>query len=185
MRGAPNFRAWPDPVDGMWKINLLRWLHQVTYIDVLVETGTCEGVTPFNLKSDFKLIYTVELHDGLFAGAQRWLAPYKHIHCYHDSSRTALGRILKDVPEGPVLFWLDAHSSGPHTADDGNPLPDELRIITALRPDALIVIDDMIGLDSFFGQVESVDLKDWHVEYRTGEIVLYQHDRYQIPEFEQ
>lgn len=185
MRGAPNFTKWPDSVDGQWKIELLRWLRQTTGIDVLVETGTCEGVTPFNLKHDFREIHTIELHDGLYESASRWLAPYAHIHCNHGSSRTMLASMLRDdVPPGPILCWLDAHSSGPHTANDGDPLSDELRVIIALRPDALIVIDDAMGLDQFIGQVSSVNLDGWHVEYRTGEIVLYQEGRYNIPPFE-
>lgn len=188
-KGAPNFVKWPDPVDGMWKIGLLRWLGQVTGIKTLVETGTCEGVTPFNLKDDFDEIHTIELHDGLFAGAERWLAPYRHIRCYHGSSRTMLRELLasKAIPPGPAIFWLDAHSSGPHTANDGDPLSDELRAIVDLRPNALVVIDDMMGLDQFRGQVSSVDLSGWKVEYRTGEIVLHAHsdpERYSIPPFE-
>ena len=186
MKGAPNFIKWPDSVDGMWKINLLRWLGREMKIDTLVETGTCEGVTPFNLKDDFKSIYTIELHDGLFSGAERWLAPYNHIKCFHGSSRTMLRSIIgaNQLMFEPVLFWLDAHSSGPHTADDGDPLSDELRVITALCPNALIVIDDMRGLDEFTGQVSSVDLTGWHVEYRTGEIVLHREGRYAVPAFE-
>lgn len=185
MRGAPNFHQWPDPVDGMWKINLLRWLGQEMKIDILVETGSCEGVTPFNLKSDFRAIYTIELHDGLYEGARKWLEPYKNVRCYHGSSRTLLESILlNDAPEGPVIFWLDAHSSGPHTADDGNPLPDEVGIITRLRPDAIIVVDDMMNLDSFLGQMSDVDLAGWQVEYRTGEIVMHRIGRYKIPPFE-
>jgi len=189
MRGAPNFRAWPDAVDGRWKWEFLRWLGSITGIKTLVETGTCEGVTPFNLKGDFDRIYTIELHDGLFEGAQRWLAPYKHVRCYHGSSRTILERVIDDaivdngVGSCPILFWLDAHSSGPHTANDGDPLSDELRTITKYAENGLIVIDDMMGLDQFRGQVSSVDLIDWHVEYRTGEIVLHREGRYAIPPF--
>ena len=44
MKDAPNFKQWPDSVDGLWKIELLRWLRYETGVDILVETGTCEGV---------------------------------------------------------------------------------------------------------------------------------------------
>ena len=59
MRGAPGFKQWPDPVDGMWKIELLRYLGKVFDLSILVETGTCEGVTPFFLHDDFRDIYTI------------------------------------------------------------------------------------------------------------------------------
>lgn len=185
MKGAPNFTKWPDPVDGMWKINLLRWLCSETGVDVLVETGTCEGVTPFNLKDDFREIHTIELHDGLYEGARKWLAPYEHIHCYHGSSKVLLDSILlHKVPFGPVIFWLDAHSSGPHTADDGNPLPIEVDTILKCRPDGIIVIDDQMGLDQFMGQMTGIDLSDFKVEFRTGEILIYDPSLYSIPAFE-
>lgn len=184
MKGAPGFSKWPDAVDGMWKISLLRWLGREMKIETLIETGTCEGVTPFNLKDDFKEIHTIELHNGLYEGARRWLAPYKHVYCYHGSSRMMLRHILSDLHPQPILFWLDAHSSGPHTADDGNPLPDEVRVITALCPEALIVIDDQMGYDQFVGQMTDVDISGWTAEFRTGEILIYRPERYTIPPFE-
>jgi hypothetical protein len=186
MKGAPGFTAWPDSVDGMWKIELLRWLGKAFGIKTLVETGTCEGITPFNLHNDFEQIFTIELHDGLFENARQRLAPFSNVKLYHGSSRTELDKVLNDVPEGPTLFWLDAHSSGPHTANDGDPLPDELLVIARRCPKALIVIDDMRGLGEFWGQVWSVStkLEGWTAEYRTGEIILYQDKYYSIPPFE-
>jgi hypothetical protein len=185
MKAAPHFVKWPDPVHGMWKIDLLDWLGKITGLKTLIETGTCEGVTPFFLRNDFEAIHTLELHDGLFQTSVERLRLYPHIHCYHGSSRTMLEPLLENtVPAGPLLFWLDAHSSGPHTANDGNPLPDELRVITKLRPESVIVIDDMMGLNEFLGQVGDVDLSDWQIEYRTGEIVMHKKGLYNIPAFE-
>lgn len=184
MKPAPNFTAWPDAVSGEWKLELLRWLREQTGIEVLIETGTCEGVTPYRLRDEFKLIYTIELHDGLYQRSCDLLRPYDHIRCYHGSSRTILRNILKPGTDARILFWLDAHSSGPHTANDGDPLTDELLAITELCANALVVIDDMRSVNELRGQVHEVDLTGWHIEYRTGEIVLHQEGRYSIPEFE-
>lgn len=180
MKGAPDFKEWPDAVSGMWKIELLRWLGSITGIKILVETGTCEGVTPWNLQNDFDRIYTVELHKGLFESAAKRLSEIKNVYQCFGDSREFLRNFFEEPPTSPILFWLDAHSSGPHTADAGDPLAEEITIITQNCPDALIVIDDMMGL--YDGRAISVP--GWHREYRTGEIVMYKNGRYSIPEFE-
>jgi len=87
----------------------------------------------------------------------------------------------KDVPKEPVLFWLDAHSSGPHTADDGDPLHDELEVVMRLRPDALIVVDDR--KDAEFE--DTLDFTGWQKEYRTGEVIIHKSGMYNIPPFEE
>ena len=184
MKPAPNFKQWPDAVDGIWKIELLRWLGQQTKIDILFETGTCHGVTPRMLNQDFAEIYTIELMPSLFESAKEQLAPFPNVKMYHGSSRTMLSGILQTVPQRPILFWLDAHSSGPHTADDGDPLADELLVIMRERPDSLIVIDDMRDAELKHVVEMGVDFSGWHKEYRTGEVILYRDGQYQIPEFE-
>jgi len=189
MRGAPGFRKWPDPVDGMWKIEMLHWLRYETGVDVLVETGTCEGVTPFNLHRDFRQIFTVELHEGLYLNAKERLSGIENVHQFLGSSRKMLEAILVTHVQRqvPAMFWLDAHSSGPHTADDGNPLADELKVIMRLRPDALIVIDDM--KDARFSLRHliraGVYLRGWRREFRTGEVIIHREGAYEIPPFEE
>jgi hypothetical protein len=180
MKPAPNFKQWPDAVDGRWKINFLRWLQSQTGIQVLLETGTCEGITPANLHDCFREIHTIELHPGLYENARNRLKDFSNVKQYFGSSRNLLIPILKKLGEQPILFWLDAHSSGPHTADDGDVLPYEIETITWLCPDALIVIDDM--KDATLHQ--ELDPPGWHREFRTGEIVMFKQGRYTIPPFE-
>lgn len=189
MRGAPNFNHWPDSVDGMWKIELLRWLGKTFHIPVLIETGTCQGSTCVCLERDFERIYTVELHPGLYEEARERLAPFPHIVFRKGDSRQELPMMIhmaftESRQRGPILFWLDAHPSGDHTANAGDPLAKEVEIITDMCPDALIVVDDMIGIPQFIGQVSSVNLSGWHLEYRTGEIIMHREHRYSVPEFE-
>jgi len=77
--------------------------------------------------------------------------------------------------------WLDAHSSGPHTADAGDVLPRELEIITSSFPKALIVIDDQISAES----IDHLVPKGWKSEWRTGEVIVYKEGQYKIPAFEE
>lgn len=183
MKGAPNFKQWPDPVDGMWKIEFLHWLGKTTGVKTLIETGTCEGITPWNLREDFDRIHTIELHAGLFESASKRLSELKNVKQWFGSSRDQLANMIAEAGNGPILFWLDAHSSGPHTADDGDVLPFEIKTITSLCPDALIVVDDMMGLEQFISRTGSFR-EGWTCEYRTGEILMYQNGKYNIPEFE-
>src|ERR1035437_1070824 len=184
MKGAPDFKQWPDSVDGMWKIELLRWLGKITGIKTLIETGTCEGVTPWNLRNDFDSIHTIELHAGLFESATKRLSGLRHVKQWYGSSRGELANMINRAGTGPILFWLDAHSSGPHTADDGDGLPFEIETITRLCPDALIVVDDMMSRDQFVGQIDCNFPRGWTCEYRTGEIIMHRAGKYSIPEFE-
>jgi hypothetical protein len=184
MKGAPNFIAWPDAVSGLWKIDFLRWLQQQTEIRYFVETGTCEGITPMYLHDYFIDLYTIELHEGLYESSRKRLSEFKNVHQYLGDSRLILPYILLDcIPTNePVLLWLDAHGSGPHTAGNGDdPLAEELKIITSLCPQALIVVDDM--KDATLHQ--ELDPPGWHREFRTGEILMHKEGTYSIQPFEE
>jgi hypothetical protein len=188
LKGAPNFKVWPDAVDGKWKQQFLMWLAMETGIDILVETGTCEGATPLALHNFFEEIHTVELHPELFHIAYKWIGGFPNVFMYPGDSAKILPQIIKQFPNQPLLFWLDAHSSGPHTAQD-NPLSRELKVITNLCPNALIVIDDQMNGEFVDGEGRStidpdVDLTGWHHEYRTGEVLMYKEGRYNIPPFD-
>jgi hypothetical protein len=190
MKGAPHFKAWPDSVDGLWKFSFLRWLGAVCDIDVLVETGTCSGSTPVALNMDFEDIYTVELDLTRYEESRRRLLTYHNVQLWQGDSRERLPMMIALAQDGhrKILFWLDAHASGSHTAQD-NPLSDELKIIMQLCPDALIVIDDQMNGDFIDGEGryildDDVDLTGWHHEYRTGEVLMYKEGRYSIPPFD-
>jgi hypothetical protein len=179
MKGAPQFRCWPDSVSGIWKQQLLVWLSEQIGAKVLVETGTCEGATPLAVHNSFDEIHTIELHPGLLRIAHGWLDEFKNVFIYEGSSPEVLPGIISNLKEQPIVFWLDAHTSGPHTAQD-NPLPRELAVIMELCPDALMVIDDQAEFDLW-----QFEFAGWHAEYRTGEIILHKEGRYVIPPFEE
>jgi predicted O-methyltransferase YrrM len=187
MKGSPSY---PEGVPGVWKVELLRWLADTQHINYMIETGTCEGSSCVALSNSFMYIYTVELHDGLYEHArQRFEDLYiRNVGQFKGSSKERLPEMLRACPPGPVLIFLDAHSSGPHTADDGNPLPTEIRAIVTTRRHAIIVVDDMHSLEDFFAaaeiSAESLEVLGWKVEYRTGEVIIYQPSLYTIPPFE-
>ena len=180
MKGAPNWTKPGDPVNGVWKQDLLRWLGKLFNLRVLVETGTCEGSTPMALYKDFREIYTIELSDYYYQRSVKRLRGISNVHISHGNSEKCLEGILNAIPNEPTLFWLDAHSSGGLTADEGDPLGIEIQIIERCRPNALVVIDDLLNcsLDHL-----NMDLSKWHREYRTGEVLMHQ-GKYKIPQFD-
>lgn len=185
MKGAPDFVKWPDAVSGVWKFELLKWLGQTFNIKTLIESGTCEASTPLALERFFDNIYTVELHPAMYQLSVERTAKFPHIHCYFGDSRQLLPVLVGRAATSPILFWLDAHPSDPEkSANAGNPLPEEIGHILRLCPDALVVVDDMMGIDQFIGLTAPTDLTGWKIEYRTGEIIMHQEGRYQVPAFE-
>lgn len=184
MRGAPGWRRQFDSVNGVWKQELLVWLAQACGIRTLVETGTCEGSTPLAVHGHFDKIYTVELHDGLHDTSKRTLAHLPNVELFHDDSASFLGKLLPTLPRDlPVLFWLDAHRSGDHTAGDGTELAREVAAIAESCDRPLVVIDDEPGAELLQVAAAGVSLDKWTREYRTGEVIMHL-GNYAVPPFE-
>lgn len=184
MRGAPNWQKSGDYVDPHWKQELLIWLGKTFGLTEFVETGTCHGATVEAVHNEFEYIYTVELHKKLFAETSARLKHFGRVIFFQGDSLSFLEELWEDdIVTGKALFWLDAHPAGPTTADNGDPLPDELRFITQHYSDSLIVVDDMPGPE--LSHIVGIDevLKGWTRDYRTGELILHR-GGYAIPEFE-
>lgn len=181
MRPAPNWKNSGDSVDGVWKEDLLRYLGTTFGLTILVETGTCEGSTLAKIHKSFEQVHSIELSAYYFRKSVENLTGRDNIHLYQGNSAKLLPGILQSIADVPTLFWLDAHGSGGLTANEGDPLADELKIIMDRRPDSLIVIDDMKDAELLH---TGIDFTGWHKEYRTGEIIMHK-GGYQIPSFEE
>ena len=125
----------------------LYWLARLASrqrVTTFIETGTYNARTVQALRDHFQQVYTIEL-DPLWAQQARDLfagCPRVHV-CQGDSGRL-LPTILAKVTER-CLFWLDAHYSGPGTAQGeiDSPIVHELAAIRGHgRNDHIIVIDD-------------------------------------------
>jgi hypothetical protein len=181
MRKAPNY-VLGEAVDGIWKRELLSYLGKEFNLKTLIETGTCDGGTLIGILDDFEYIHTIELSDYYYNISKRIFANYPHIKLYKGNSSVVLRDVLQNTPNVPTLFWLDAHPSGGLTANDGDPLPDEIKAVMELRPNSLVVIDDQ--QDDLLQNViaSGVDLAGWTKEFRTGVVFLH-NGSYNIPEF--
>lgn len=163
--------------NGIWKQELLKYLGQLLGLRVLVETGTCDGGTLAGVYSSFRECYSIELSDYYFEISAKRFRDVANVHLFHGNSGEKLSEILMfPVPNEPTLFWLDAHPSGGLTANEGDPLPEELKIIYTLRPNSFIVVDDQQG-------VRSDVPEGWLQEYRCGSLWIHPTLWY-VPPFE-
>jgi len=122
---------------------ILRAYGKYYKLDYFVESGTNDGGTPWELKDDFKELWTIELAPQLWQDALLKFNAYPKVHCKFGDSGKILEEILQEVP-GPALFWLDGHYSGGVTAhgDLDTPVVRELEILFADERPHVILVDD-------------------------------------------
>lgn len=123
--------------------------------DNFVETGTYLGETAAAMSRFYRKVFTVEIHDGLYEKAAARFKGSENVEAFHGNSAKILPHIL-DQLDGPAVFWLDAHYSGPKTGRIGKvqtPVEEELSLIFATgSAEHLIFIDDarlFVGKDSY------------------------------------
>ena len=132
--------------DGSISSQILKQMAVLSGATVFIETGTAGGASTRSALDCFKEIHTVELDRGLYERAVGLFRPYQHVHVYWGDSGKTLMTILPKI-QGRVLFFLDAHYSGPGTAcgEVMTPIKAELLAIKASGiKDAIIFIDDMV-----------------------------------------
>ncbi|MFM2486895.1 hypothetical protein [Celerinatantimonas yamalensis] len=129
------------------------------HCQTLFETGTGLGQSlQYAQQLPFRQLISCEINDDLYTLLSQIYAPLRHserlqlLHC--DSAR-ALQRVLPELNDAPVLFWLDAHYPGAdfglNQYDDEPqehirlPLEQELQLIAKLRPNHkdVLIIDDL------------------------------------------
>lgn len=113
---------------------IIRDYGQKYNLSVLIESGTNNGDTPWELKDDFEKIYTIELDSKLYKAAKIRFRDIDNITCIYGDS----GELLKSLLEGigqSTLLWLDGHCSGPGTAHGA--------LSTPIRKEVLTVVDDL------------------------------------------
>lgn len=182
MRKVPNY-IHGEAVDGVWKQELLVYLGQYFVLKTICETGSCDGGTLGAIYQYFDECYTIELSKHYFNICTKRFGHIRSINLHHGNSAVKLREVISFLPKRPLLFWLDAHSSGGLTANEGDPLPEEIKAIMELSPDSLIVIDDQSD-DSLQNVVNAgVSFEGWTKEFRTGVVFLHK-GSYVIPEFE-
>lgn len=112
---------------------------------IFVEAGTYRGETTAFIAAHAKKVYSVELHDGLYAAAVQRFADQPNVTIVHGDSLLEIPRIVGECT-GPPLVFLDGHFSGTGTASgiEMEPAEATLAPLAAVAPPGTtIVIDDL------------------------------------------
>jgi hypothetical protein len=128
------------------KQQLLLEIGWIFRCSVFVETGTCFGDTVEIMRHHFDKVFSIELHEKLHELNKERFQGKGNVSLWLGDSGRLMSKVLQHVPTGRILFWLDAHYSGPGTAAEGRecPLLAELMAIAKhQRKDHCIVIDDV------------------------------------------
>lgn len=113
---------------------------------IFVEAGTYTGETTAFCARHVERVYTVELHDQLFAAAEKRFAKQSNVTVVHGDSLIEVPRIVADCEGNPPLVFLDGHFSGAGTAEGVEMEPAEStlrRLADVTPPGTTIVIDDL------------------------------------------
>lgn len=127
---------------------VLKNIKAATNYNIFVETGTLDGASALLARKYFDTVYTIEADEAMFRKYNAGLVANGINHMFGESQKE-LPNIIQslelDGVAGGVVYWLDAHYSGPGTHGEDNicPLFDEIQIITFCDTyNPLILIDD-------------------------------------------
>jgi hypothetical protein len=134
----------PIPAPSAEKRRILAMYGRQHLLRILVETGTFKADTVRSLRKRFDHIYSIELDDQLYEKALARCRHQANATILHGDSAVLLPDIISTL-DGPALFWLDAHHSGPGTAgtDADPPLLSEIRFVLEHEEAHVVLIDDL------------------------------------------
>lgn len=140
----------PHPPAVLKKLGMIHCVKQRGYTR-FVETGTYLGDTANVMAANGCRVFTIELSQRLYEQAVDLFANTDQVTCFQGDSSVVLAEVI-GLLDGPALFWLDGHYSGPNTAMGGEISPvlgelECLRRARETRPELIdgstIYIDDL------------------------------------------
>ncbi|OBH10100.1 hypothetical protein [Mycobacterium sp. E1747] len=112
---------------------------------IFVEAGTYKGATTAYMADYADQVFSVELHEGLFAEVQQRLGANPKITLICGDSTVEVPKIVAGCATPPLIF-LDGHFSGPGTAegDESEPAGSTLQRLADVTPaGSTIIVDDL------------------------------------------
>jgi hypothetical protein len=166
----PTMVFWQSP-HPHWKCALLIHLGKLFNLRTFVESGietpfsnfylSLAGDTISAVRHSFTDVWSIELPPVLYRKCSERFAGMPNVHLLGSG-----GEMLQSVislTSGPLLLWLDTHAAT------------ELDIISRLRPDSLVLLDNVKAHDSH------VIPNGWQTKFLHGVLILHA-GGYHIPE---
>jgi predicted O-methyltransferase YrrM len=144
----PEMDVWGGAFNGQeGRQGIFEQLLEVLKVTAIVETGTFRGTSTAYMAKFGLPLYSCELNPRYFRYASQRLSPLANVHLTLSDSRPFLRGLFdqKTLPNGTVLFYLDAHW------ESDLPLWEEIDLIFSHSPQAVIMVDDFrVPTDSGF-----------------------------------
>ena len=119
---------------------------------VFIETGTYMGSGVRKaIDAGFGEIYSIEIDPKRYESCKKMFKDYSHVHIIHGDSSIELPKLIKNLPDKRITFWIDAHycGDGSYLADKWSPIKEE---IDAIKNHPIknhtILIDDWRCMDN-------------------------------------
>lgn len=109
-------KGMPVPPPHQYKQSVVEEVGKKYNLSTLIETGTLFGVMIECQRKFFKKLVSVELDQKLFENAKNYFKDYDHIKIFRGDSSDLMPKMLDEIVDDSVLFWLDGHYSGGITA---------------------------------------------------------------------
>ena len=106
----------PSPPPREIKVRTIKFLNKKYPSKCFIETGTYKGDTTFDLRNNFKSLYTIELSNELYLNASEKFKKYDNIKVLNGDSGIIIKSLLEKISDSRILFWLDGHYSEGITA---------------------------------------------------------------------
>lgn len=168
---------------------LIRNLAEHNDLHTFVETGSGSGLMVSNLLHDFDRIFSCELYPPHFVYCHRLFSAEYHVTILFGSSEKRLEDIVTRLG-GPALFFLDAHYSGPGSAQGttDTPILSELDTVLGSEYSNLIVVDDarLFGTEKDYPTLAALEKIAFDQGYDRCDlvadtIVIYQSEVMEVP----
>lgn len=159
-----------EAVPGVYKEQLLIALGKEFNLPTLIETGLGDGSTLMACASHFSECISIELSKKYFINGCAKFSGIKNVTLYNENSGEFMEKVLSLQHSQPKLFWLDAHPCGGDSANEGDPLPMELKTIMKMSPNSLILVDDEPNAELTRC---NINWTGWVKEYYSGIIFIH------------
>jgi len=135
----PEMNVWGGPFNGQtYRQSIFTQLARELEVTAIVETGTFRGTSTAFMAGFGLPVFSCEHHPRFFQYSLQRVGHLPNVTLAASDSRPFLRGLFdeKKLPAGRTLFYLDAHW------EEDLPLWEEIDLIFAQQPQAVIIIDD-------------------------------------------